>query len=336
MRNFLLLVLCVLWVGTWAQIPQGYYNDATGLSGEALRTALHDIIDNHTEISYDAARYALEILDEDPDNQNNILLIYKGTSIPKSEFGSSVDDWNREHVWAKSHGDFGNTPPAGTDAHHIRPTDASVNSSRGNLDFDNGGTQHSEATGCYFDNDSWEPRDEVKGDVARMIFYMEVRYDGSDGMPDLEVVDEVNTYPSPEHGKLSTLLEWHEQDPPDDFEINRNEVINSYQENRNPFIYHPEFVGKIWGNPTSVEQIEEKSIKVFPVPAKDNLHVVLPVEEKKYTISVFTTQGKNLMKMSSKGQKQVQVKTKNLPAGTYILNIMHASVVVKGIPFSKN
>ncbi len=321
----------------FAQIPNGYYDGTDDLEGEALVDALHDIIDNHDEYSYDDLRdFILSETDEDPDNSNNVILLYTGRSQPKSTFGGGADDWNREHVWAKSHGDFGNTPPAGTDAHHIRPTDASVNSSRGNLDFDNGGSQHPEATGCYFDSDSWEPRDEVKGDVARMIFYMEIRYDGSDGMPNLSVVDEVDTYPAPEHGKLSTLLEWHEQDPPDDFEMNRNEVIYSYQENRNPFIDHPEFVAKIWGDPTSVEQIEKKDIRVFPNPTRENLTVVLPDEGKKYMISVFSTQGKKLMKIRSNGQKQVQLETGGLTSGTYILNVTHQQKVVKGIPFSKN
>ena len=77
--------------------------------------------------------------------------------------GSGVDNWNREHVWAKSHGNFGTTAGAGTDLHHLRATDVSVNSSRGNLDFDNGGVNHSEATECKYDSDSWEPRDSVKG-----------------------------------------------------------------------------------------------------------------------------------------------------------------------------
>ena len=81
--------------------------------------------------------------------------------------------------------DFGDSPPCGTDLHHMKPEDASVNSDRGNKDFDNGGVQHPEATGCYYDSDSWEPRDAVKGDVARMIFYMEVRYEGDNGEPDL-------------------------------------------------------------------------------------------------------------------------------------------------------
>jgi len=165
-----------------AQIPPGYYDAANGLTGDALKISLHNIIDDHTEYSYDDLRdFILMETDEDPNNPSNIILLYTGRSQDKNTFGGGANDWNREHVWAKSHGDFGNNPPCGTDAHHIRPTDASVNSARGNKDFDNGGIQHPEATGCYYTEFTWEPRDEVKGDVARMIFYMDVRYEGGSG-----------------------------------------------------------------------------------------------------------------------------------------------------------
>lgn len=237
-----------------AHIPSGYYDTAMGLSGSALQGALHNIIKDHTEYSYDDLRdFVLRNTDEDPNNSSNVLLLYTGRSQAKSTFGGGSNDWNREHVWAKSHGDFGNNPPAGTDAHHIRPTDASVNSDRGNLDFDIGGSPVSEAPGCYRDSDSFEPRDAVKGDVARMIFYMATRYKGGSGEPDLKVVDAVNTSPNPRHGKLSQLLMWNTQDPPDDFEQNRNNVIYyDYQANRNPFIDHPEFADLIWGDPTDL------------------------------------------------------------------------------------
>ena len=225
------------------QIPDGYYDGTEGLTGDELKAALHDIIKDHVEFRYDDLRdFLLRETDEDPNNSNNVILFYTGRSQDKNTFGGNPNDWNREHVWAKSHGDFGTTPPAGTDCHHMKPTDVSVNSTRGNLDFDMGGSPVAEAPGCFKDSDSFEPRDAVKGDVARIIFYMAVRYEGENGEPDLEVVDEVNTSPAPKHGKLSALLLWNEQDPPDDFEMHRNEVIYSYQENRNPFIDHPEFV----------------------------------------------------------------------------------------------
>jgi endonuclease I len=238
------------------------------LTGNELKAALHNIIDDHTEHSYDALRdYILKATDEDPNNSNNVILLYTGRTQAKSTFGGNVNEWNREHVWAKSHGDFGNNPPCGTDAHHIRPTDVSVNSDRGNKDFDNGGQEHSEALGNYYTSSTWEPRDAVKGDVARMIFYMAVRYEGGSGEPDLEVVDYVNTSPAPEHGRLSTLLEWHQQDPPDAFEINRNNVIYSYQNNRNPYIDHPEFLIQIYDPSNAIYENKLSQLNIYPNPA---------------------------------------------------------------------
>ncbi|KON87765.1 ribonuclease [Sporosarcina globispora] len=235
--------------GTTDPVPEpgGYYNAAYGKTGEALKTALHNIIDDHTEISYSNVWEALRETDEDPANPNNVILLYTGRSQGKFTNGSGVNDWNREHVWAKSHGDFGTAMGAGTDLHHLRPTDASVNSSRGNLDFDNGGTQHSEAIGNYYDSDSWEPRDAVKGDVARMLFYMAVRYEGDSGEVDLELNNQVNNGSAPYHGKMSVLLQWHKEDPVNDNERRRNEIIYSdFQHNRNPFIDHPEWASAIW------------------------------------------------------------------------------------------
>ncbi|MDR7071482.1 endonuclease [Fictibacillus barbaricus] len=224
-----------------------YYDPARGKTGVALKTALHNIIDDHTELSYSAVWEALKVTDQDPNNSNNVILLYTGRSQSKNSNGSGVNDWNREHVWAKSHGNFGTAMGPGTDLHHLRPTDASVNSSRGNLDFDNGGTEDSEAKGNYHDSDSWEPRDAVKGDVARMIFYMAVRYEGDSGEPQLEMNNNVNNGTAPYMGKMSILLQWNEQDPVDDWERNRNNIIyEDYQHNRNPFIDHPEYADEIW------------------------------------------------------------------------------------------
>ena len=224
-----------------------YYDAAIGKTGAALKSALHNIIDDHTEISYSNVWTALRETDEDPNNSNNVILLYTGRSQSKFTNGGNVNDWNREHVWAKSHGDFGTSMGAGTDLHHLRPTDVSVNGTRSNLDFDNGGNEHSEASGNYYDSDSWEPRDSVKGDVARMLFYMAVRYEGDSGEVDLELNNKVNNGTAPYHGKLSVLLQWHKQDPVDNFERTRNEIIyTDYQHNRNPFIDHHEWASAIW------------------------------------------------------------------------------------------
>ncbi len=236
----------------------GYYEDIQGYGAE-LKTDLHELLrtTHNTEYSYDALWSQLRYTDEDPLNSNNIIQIYTGWSIPKSSNGGGTTQWNREHTWSKSHGNFGDNRPAGTDLHHMRPCDATVNSAKGNKDFDEGGSLYVDGspypgysgnTGNYTSSTSWEPRDEDKGDVARMIMYMAIRYEGTDTDYDLELVDYTASAPNyePYYGKLSTLLDWHRQDPPDDWEDRRNGRIAERQGNRNPFIDHPEFAWRLW------------------------------------------------------------------------------------------
>ncbi|KGR76006.1 endonuclease [Ureibacillus sinduriensis] len=222
-----------------------YYKDARGKTGQELKAALHEIIDDHKQLSYNEAWEALKETDEDPKNPANVILFYSNRSISKNSNGGNVGQWNREHTWAKSHGDFGTSKGPGTDIHHLRPTDVQVNGARGNLDFDNGGSPVTGCSGCFKDSDSFEPPDRIKGDVARILFYMATRYEQGDRV-DLELNDRVNNGKNPYHGKLSVLLQWHKQDPVDDFERNRNNVIQEWQGNRNPFIDHPEWAELIW------------------------------------------------------------------------------------------
>ncbi|MFJ8808009.1 endonuclease I family protein [Streptomyces sp. NPDC102490] len=224
-----------------------YYKDAIGKTGTSLKSSLHTIISDQTKLSYSAVWDALKATDEDPANTANVILLYSGVSRGKSLNGGDTGDWNREHVWAKSHGDFGTATGPGTDLHHLRPEDVRINSVRGNKDFDDGGSAVGEGGGSLTDSDSFEPRDAVKGDVARMIFYMAVRYEGGDGFADLEVNGQVDNGSNPYIGKLSVLKAWNDEDPPDAFEEHRNQVVyDDYQHNRNPFIDHPEWVESIW------------------------------------------------------------------------------------------
>lgn len=230
-----------------AALDDTYYANALGKSGTALKAALHTIISSQTKVTYSQVWEALKDTDEDPANPGNVILLYTGESQSEDDNGGNVGQWNREHVWAKSHGDFGTATGPGTDLHHLRPADVQVNSIRGNKDFDNGGSAVSGAPGNYTDTDSFEPRDADKGDVARMILYMAVRYEGDDAWADLEPNEKVNNGSAPYIGKLSVLKEWSQEDPPSAFEKNRNEVIyTQYQHNRNPFIDHPEWVESIW------------------------------------------------------------------------------------------
>ena len=121
---------------TAAEIPaDGYYKDAIGKEGQALKAALHEIISDHKQLSYAEVWDALRETDEDPNNPNNVILFYSGDSRSKDRNGGNVGDWNREHTWAKSHGNFGTSKGPGTDIHHLRPTDVQVNSATRKLGF---------------------------------------------------------------------------------------------------------------------------------------------------------------------------------------------------------
>jgi endonuclease I len=223
-----------------------YYAPAIGKTGTALRTSLHDIIDNHTKLSYDAVWTALKDTDQDPGNTANVIELYTGRSISKSSNGGNAGQWNREHVFAQSRGGFTTSAGPGTDLHHLRAEDVTVNGTRGNKDFDDGGSAVSGCTDCWTDGDSFEPRDAVKGDVARMLFYMAVRYEGDDGFTDLELSTTVGSA-VPRIGDLDILLAWNAADPVDAFEMRRNDRIHAqWQGNRNPFIDHPEWASAIW------------------------------------------------------------------------------------------
>ena len=239
----------------------GYYAGIDGY-GANLKQQLHTLIkDTHTtKYSYAALITQIPYTDEDPDNSDNLIEIYTGWSVNKNNFGNAITDWNREHTWSKSHGNFGDTPPAGTDLHHLRPCDSTLNSTKGNKDFAEGGNPvidnsppagYTGETGCFQTTYSWEPRNDDKGDVARMIMYMAVRYEGNDPnfQTNLEMVDYIHSDENtnqPYYGKLSTLLQWHIIDPPDEREMQRNNRIAERQGNRNPFIDHPEYATRIW------------------------------------------------------------------------------------------
>ncbi|MDY0318054.1 MAG: endonuclease [Candidatus Izemoplasmatales bacterium] len=219
------------------EINMAYYEDAINLNGNALKLALNNIInEGFNNLLYGDARYILDEADADPNNPGNIILVYTGMSVSGAWDGGTT--WNREHVWPQSRlgvyvgYDEDDFPSKATDLHNLKPADPDENALRSNDYFD------------WFKTDkTYEPRDEVKGDIARILFYMATMY--------FELTlnnDELSLSLNRTMGILSVLLEWNEIDPVDDFERNRNEVIYSYQNNRNPFIDYPEFANLIWGD----------------------------------------------------------------------------------------
>jgi len=269
--------MILLWSGiSWGQIPPGYYDPAVGLTGSALKATLNDIIQDHIEFPYTSSNTdvwdILKETDRDTVNPSNVILLYSGWTMNAAAEYNVGSGWNREHVWAKSHGDFGTAIGPGTDVHAIRPCDISVNSARNNRWFGECATPYVDSdgpTGSYTSTTEWvwKPRDEVKGDVARMMFYMAVRYEGENGELDLELIDYIpsdNNSPLPIHAKLSDLYQWHLQDPVSDWERNRNNIIYySYQQNRNPFIDHPEYATEIWGDQLTASLPELKQEKTL-------------------------------------------------------------------------
>ncbi|WP_340152155.1 endonuclease [uncultured Marivirga sp.] len=255
MKNILLLISFTIISATAICQPDGYYDGTDGLTGETLKIKLHQIINDHEVRSYGEFRdEILPDLDQDPNNPENIILFYKNASIPIQNFASNnePDFWNREHTWPSSHG-FNDEDTAYTDVHNLRPSDATVNSSKSNKDFNDveniEENAEGEAPDTFTNADFWDPRDEIKGDVARILFYMATRYE-SESL-DLELVDRISFSGDPEVGVLFTLIKWHNQDPVDNFERARHEGAFGYQGNRNPFIDHPEWVTEIWGEATS-------------------------------------------------------------------------------------
>jgi len=275
LRSIIIPLFYFLLYGTsivFTQIPEGYYNSVEGLKGVKLKAALNDIIDGHVQFPYTSTNIdvwdILKETDKDTIDPSKVILLYTGWTVDAAQEYNRGKGWTREHVWAKSRGGFGTRLGPGTDVHALRPCDVSVNSARSNRWFGCGDYEYIDgdgATGSYTSSSSWvwEPRDIVKGDVARMIFYMATRYEGENGELDLFMIDSIprdNKTKAPVHGRLSVLLEWHNEDPVDDWERNRNEIIYSYQGNRNPFIDRPEFVDGIWGEGSMLEKkvVQEK------------------------------------------------------------------------------
>ncbi|XP_024532228.1 uncharacterized protein LOC112346795 isoform X2 [Selaginella moellendorffii] len=224
---------------------ESYYEGTQALTGTALELKLHHIVqEGHDSISYVQVWEALKFLDEDPSSPDDIQ-----RSAPK-ELAGKIDGWNREHLWPRSYG-LKQGQPEFTDLHNLRPADTNVNSSRRNKYF---GDCTVESVGdCLVpanreagadtatDKKSWRPPKEVRGDIARSVMYMAVRY-----FPSLRLSN-TPSIANAEMGVLSMLLRWNDADPPSPSEEIRNsKICQRYQHNRNPFVDHPEFAHRIW------------------------------------------------------------------------------------------
>ncbi len=236
------------------------------LSPESFKATLNSIIRGHTCYPYNiCTSEAIGELDEDPKNLDNVIGFYSRKSFNKNSL-IGEDAWNREHLFPASKFDNDRSMCAYTDLHNLVATDASVSSARVSKDFMSGGSDlqsgpngEIECTRYKAGPDSFEPPNRQKGALARMLFYMDVRYEGNDedftdpqgilwkATPDLEVSQSATGGESGKIGIRSELLKWHCRFGVTETEVKRNDRVQSWQGNRNPFIDYPEFVEIIWG-----------------------------------------------------------------------------------------
>jgi len=287
-ESIALLICSTFAVGQLAAEPEaGYYDTVDLSSSQGMRNSLHEIIDDHTRFPYTSAFTdtwdVLEIADENPDATSEIITIYRNASFLKRHGGN--DFYNREHSWPKSYGFPDNGPSLNypyTDMHHLFLSDGDYNFDRSNKPYDTCDPDCLEkvsesnlnrgGTGGAYPGDSnwtdgdytqgrWETWSGRRGDVARAMMYMDVRYDGGvHGVtgysePDLVLTDDRNLMDQSNTGNneavgymglLSVLLQWHDEDPVDLIEIQHHETVASFQGNRNPFIDNPEWVACIF------------------------------------------------------------------------------------------
>jgi endonuclease I len=308
--------------------PENYYNSLQGLSGVDLIEAIQNIIANPDEVkahSYADVKSILNNSDVNPENSNQVWLVYSEQPRSKIDFQNSSNGtgkWNREHTYPRSRGGFNSIDldsyadgideywdtdidslrHANSDVHGIRAADSPENSSRGNKHY-----------GDY--NGPSNNLGSFKGDVARSVLFLSLRYNGLeivDGYPDL----------TGQLGDLQTILEWNNLDPVDDFEKNRNNVIYTWQNNRNPLIDFPDLVDYIWGENQgqdwffnlNVEDLNAKKVNLYPNPNQDELFFNI---DESFEIEIFSIDGRKILNkiVTSNSFKH------NLTKGLYLIKI---------------
>lgn len=319
--------------------PSGYYNSLDELSDTALRQALQDIIAEEGVVRAQTYTDVIDILkeaDQNPENSNQVWLVYLEQGRAKLDFqttSNNVGTWNREHTFPRSRGGFDsieedevgdgidifwNTTAdslrhGNSDAHALRAVDGPENSSRGNQFY-----------GEY--NGPSGTLGGFKGDVARSVFYMAVRYNG------LEIVNGFPEGLTGQFGDLATLLDWHRNDPPDDFEMNRNNVVYQWQFNRNPFIDQPDLVEYIWGNMVGqvwnqelgIDDVDVTQVKVYPNPTSKGVY--LSGINNPASVEVFTVDGRKVYTENiSRGNSYLNI---NVSPGMYLLNIVSEELTI--------
>lgn len=373
---FFLSVFVAAAQALWAQpnetnrnLPAGYYQSASGLSCSNLKTALFSILSsNTTELLYSDlwATYPRTDNRRNDANTENVVwdmysdnptgpdpYVYRFGVNQCGNYTREGDCYNREHTFPQSW--FNDALPMRSDMNHIFPTDGAVNGLRGNFPFGEVSTLTSVSsnqfnptrnggklgTGSNFGYNGvvFEPINAYKGDIARAVLYMAVRYESqiagwrTNGNAD-NVLDG-SPYQVFDPWHLRLLFKWHEQDPVSQKERDRNDSVFVIQGNRNPFIDHPEWVFEIWRctgllTPTSAANITpDQGISVYPnpLPPGKALQVQLPQRTSGVvTVQLLRLNGTLLQRhIVPAAQQRLQLNSNQLSTGMYLLQVITAS-----------
>ncbi|MGD0710265.1 MAG: endonuclease [Bacteroidales bacterium] len=328
---------------TFSQIPPGYYDSAKGLIGIPLKQALHNIIDNHTPVTYADIWTDFQKTDVKPDGKvwdpySDIpggTAPYEFTFITNQcgSYSAESDCYNREHSFPESW--FNGSAPMYTDLFHIYPTDGYVNNRRGNDGFGDVGTatwtsENGSKLGTCIDSGYtgvvFEPVDSFKGDFARTYFYMAVRYYTEDsGWTGSDMV--AGAEPKP--WALVVLKSWNKLDPVSQKEHARNDSIYKIQHNRNPFIDNPQWVDSVWTDASGIADAKGGGISpvIFPNPATDKVFIKFNQKLKqKIEIYLYSVDGQMLdEKLYSEYNVPICLKVAGFSKGVYYIRFVTAN-----------
>jgi len=331
-----------------SQPPAGYYDAAAGLTGKARQQALHNIIKGHTVIPY-ADLYSCfrktdvrndsvvwDMYSDRPEGAPAYLYVY-GKGQECGNYNSEADCYNREHSFPKSW--FNDAVPMESDLFHIYPTDGYVNNRRANYPFgetrspswvSSNGSKVGPSSLSGYSGLVFEPIDAYKGDFARTLFYMAVRYYGEDSLwPGSGMVSGAE----PKSWAIDMLLVWHRKDSVSNKEINRNNAVFQVQLNRNPFIDHPENAEKIWGIPSSLRMTASAVLllNIYPNPAREFVHVEMNgISSGRSVLVVYTLSGMVVGQMAMENNKATLV-TGDLPQGAYLVKAISPEATLTGM-----
>ena len=339
MKHFyIFLALLIASVALSAQ-SRDYYDGTDGLTGTALKAALHDIIKSDNHPSYTPGLWNAYYTTDRRPGTNYVWDIYSdrpGGTPPYQyilgtnqcgNYGGEGDCYNREHLWAQSWTNYDGTEK--TDLHHVYPTDGKVNGMRDNYAFGKVGTASwtslngGKLGSCVtpgFSGTAFEPIDEYKGDIARALMYVSVRYyteDSNWATSDMTKKSVIKDW------AITMLLQWHREDPVSEKEINRNNAVYDIQRNRNPFVDHPEFADRIWDpNWTSVEDqyVTTVLVDVWPNPATSTVNIK---GENIDAVYMYNFIGQLVLSYDvSNADEQQAIDVSGLAGGIYFMNII--------------